>query len=63
RLKGTGREVTFRMTLRSGELILNESHYTVDADDTITRYTSEKSGIVVEVNGRWITIQNTARKT
>ncbi|KAH7702627.1 hypothetical protein AAVH_30214 [Aphelenchoides avenae] len=63
RLKGTGREVTFRMTLRSGELMLNESDYTVDADDTITRYTSKKSRILVEVNGRWITIQSTARKT
>ncbi|KAH7708106.1 hypothetical protein AAVH_24635 [Aphelenchoides avenae] len=61
-LKGTGCALTFRMTLGNGELILNEGDYTVDIDDATTRYASKNSGMAVEVvNGRWITVQTTAR--
>lgn len=42
-----------------GELILDDSDYTVDVDDTTTRYASEGSGIIVEVKGRSIVIQST----
>ncbi|KAH7706329.1 hypothetical protein AAVH_26451 [Aphelenchoides avenae] len=44
-LKGTGRELTFRMrTPQDGELELDESEYTPDVDDNTTRYASEESG-------------------
>lgn len=60
-LKCTGRELIFGMKIRdAGELTLDESEYAIDVDGTTTRYSSEKSGIVVEVNGRCLAIQSTA---
>lgn len=41
-------------------LTLDENDYTVDVDDITTRYTSESSGIVVEVEGRYASIQSRA---
>ncbi|KAH7692955.1 hypothetical protein AAVH_40017, partial [Aphelenchoides avenae] len=54
-LKGSGRELTFRMkTPDDDALMLDESDYTRDVvDDDTTRYVSESGGIVVEVKGRW----------
>ncbi|KAH7714314.1 hypothetical protein AAVH_18333 [Aphelenchoides avenae] len=61
-LKDSARELTFRMTARefADELRLDESDYIVDVHKTTTRYTSEKTGIIVEVKGRSIAIQSTA---
>ncbi|KAH7668203.1 hypothetical protein AAVH_42957 [Aphelenchoides avenae] len=59
-LNNSGREVTFRMTVDNSELLLDENEYSVDVDDTTTRYISEQRGIVVEVEGRSITIHSTA---
>ncbi|KAH7725207.1 hypothetical protein AAVH_07255 [Aphelenchoides avenae] len=60
-LKGSGCELTFRMkTERGSTLVLDEGEYSVDADGTATRYASDESGIVVEVNGDSVTIQSTA---
>ncbi|KAH7703562.1 hypothetical protein AAVH_29268 [Aphelenchoides avenae] len=60
-LKDARRDVTFRMTLRAGDVfILDGGDYTVVVDDTTKRYASEKSGILVEVNGCRISIQSTA---
>ncbi|KAH7680034.1 hypothetical protein AAVH_41595 [Aphelenchoides avenae] len=42
------------------KLVLDESEYAVDGDDTTTRYTSEKSGIVVEVKEHSTVIRSTA---
>lgn len=42
------------------ELTLKESDYAVDVDDSTTRYTSENSGIVVEVEGSSIAVRSTA---
>ncbi|KAH7701428.1 hypothetical protein AAVH_31440 [Aphelenchoides avenae] len=64
-LENSERELTFRMQTRPGydsDFTLNESDYTVAIDDGTTRYTSKKSGIVVEVNGRSVTIQSTVGK-
>ncbi|KAH7708111.1 hypothetical protein AAVH_24640 [Aphelenchoides avenae] len=62
-LKGSGCGLIFRMTLPDGDnLTLDESDYTVDIDGTAVRYTSEKSGIVVDVKGACITIQSTPTK-
>lgn len=44
-----------------GELKLDENEYTVDVDGPTTRYVSEQNGIVVEVNGRPLSIQSTAQ--
>ncbi|KAH7708338.1 hypothetical protein AAVH_24415 [Aphelenchoides avenae] len=57
-LKGSRREVTFRMRTQQddGELTLNEDDCTVDVDGATTRYASEKNGIVVEVTGCWVAI-------
>ncbi|KAH7698636.1 hypothetical protein AAVH_34270 [Aphelenchoides avenae] len=60
-LKGSGCGLIFRMTLPDGDnLTLDESDYTVDVDGATVRYTSEKSGIVVEDKGLCITIESTA---
>ncbi|KAH7708693.1 hypothetical protein AAVH_24055 [Aphelenchoides avenae] len=48
-------------TRRRGELLPDQSEYTVDVDDETTRYTSEKSGIVVEVEESRLVIQSTAK--
>ncbi|KAH7698724.1 hypothetical protein AAVH_34178 [Aphelenchoides avenae] len=62
-LKNSGYEVTFRMqTLRGDGDFAHASDYTFDVDHSATRYTSVRSGMVVEVNGRSVTIQNTAEK-
>lgn len=47
-------------TERGSTLVLDEGEYSVDADGTATRYASDESGIVVEVNGDSVTIQSTA---
>ncbi|KAH7714302.1 hypothetical protein AAVH_18321 [Aphelenchoides avenae] len=62
RLKGSGCALTFRIRTQrdSGELTLDESAYSVEVDDTTTRYTSVNSGVVVEVCGDTIVIQSTA---
>lgn len=53
--------MTFRMALLEGdELTLDGSVFAVEVNDATTRYSSDKSGIFVEVNGRSITIQSTA---
>ncbi|KAH7708591.1 hypothetical protein AAVH_24169 [Aphelenchoides avenae] len=61
-LKGSGREVTFRMRTppQGNDLKLDEREYLVDVDGATTRYSSKESGIAVEVNRRSITIQSTA---
>ncbi|KAH7714301.1 hypothetical protein AAVH_18320 [Aphelenchoides avenae] len=61
-LKVSQRVLTFRMTAReyADELRLDESDYTVDVHNATTLYTSDKAGIVVEVQGRSIVIQSTA---
>lgn len=60
-LKGSRREVTFRMLLRDhDELILDEAEYSVDDDGTTKRYASAQSWIFVEVDGGSITIKSTA---
>lgn len=46
-------------TERDGELVLDDSDYTVDVDDGATRYATEESGIVVEVNGHCVAIKST----
>lgn len=39
-------------TYEGEELVLDESEYAVDVDDTTTSYTSEESGIRSQVRGR-----------
>lgn len=62
-LKESGRELTFWMkALQDGdELVLDESEYTVEVDGNGRRYASKNSGLVVEIEGRSVTIQSTAR--
>ncbi|KAH7708108.1 hypothetical protein AAVH_24637 [Aphelenchoides avenae] len=60
-LENSGREVTFRMTLRAdAELALDESDYTVVVDGATKSYASKRSRIAVEVEGRLVTIQRIA---
>ena len=47
-------------TRRGGELLHEESDYTVTVDNATTRYASEKTGFVVDVKGWRIVIQSTA---
>ncbi|KAH7695402.1 hypothetical protein AAVH_37539 [Aphelenchoides avenae] len=59
-LKDSGCELAFRMRTYEGEeLVLDESEYAVDVDDTTTSYTSEESGIVVKFEDDYIVIRST----
>lgn len=61
-LKGSERALTFRMrTVDDLELMFDERDYTIDVDDSTTRYAFEKCGLVVEVDGSLITIQSGAK--
>lgn len=46
-------------TYEGEELVLDESEYAVDVDDTTTSYTSEESGIVVKFEDDYIVIRST----
>lgn len=46
--------------LFGGQMILDESDYTVEANDACTRYTSDKSGILVEMKGYCTLIKRSA---
>ncbi|KAH7708585.1 hypothetical protein AAVH_24163 [Aphelenchoides avenae] len=61
-LKNSGREVMFRMRTppQGDDLVLDEREYSVDVDGATTRYASQESANVVEVEGRSITIRRTA---
>lgn len=60
-LEGSECELIFRMkTLRDGEFVPDDGGYAVHVDETRTRYASGKNGIVVDVQGRAVTIQSIA---
>ncbi|KAH7714308.1 hypothetical protein AAVH_18327 [Aphelenchoides avenae] len=64
-LKSSGREVIFRMRTppQGDDLVLDEREYSADVDGATTRYASQESAIVVEVEERSITIRRTAEIT
>lgn len=55
-LRDSERELAFRM--QTLQYHVDDSEYTVHVDDSTTRYASKEGGIVVEVKGHYVTVQN-----